>query len=116
MFYIQGLMRMRKINKLWLLMLVLFLPGCYNLTGQEPTYHVLPYQENMIGLQNLQSRVIVYCYHSEHFTTEQCAENFENMGFVRLNDIPRLPAEYDSLQANSYPSRRWRKDEQIPRW
>ena len=107
---------MIKLNKLWLVASVLALSSCSHIVEQEPVYQVLPYQENMIGLQNPQSRVLVYCYPSEYYTAEQCADNFENMGFVRLNDIPRLPAEYDSLKADTYPTRRWRRDEQVPRW
>ena len=107
---------MKKIKKNWFLLSALLLSGCSYMVHHEPVYEVLPYQENMIGLQNLQNRVIVYCYHSDFYTAEQCADYFENMDFIRLNDIPKFKAEYDSLKADTYPTRRWRKDERIPRW
>ena len=109
-------MRMKKLNKLWLLMPLLVIAGCSVFSYTKPTYQVLPYQENMIGLQNLNTRVLVYCYNSEHYTAEQCADEFENRGFVRLTNIPRFTAEHDYLKSDTYPTRRWRKDEKAPRW
>ena len=67
-------------------------------------------------MQNLKTRVLVYCYKSEQVSVEQCAQTFEKKGYVRLTDIPRLSAEYDFLKSDTYPTRRWRKDEKIPRW
>ncbi|MBE6450731.1 MAG: hypothetical protein E7016_02070 [Alphaproteobacteria bacterium] len=107
---------MKKMKKLSVLALMLVATGCAYNKNHEPVYEVLPYQESMIGLQNLQNRVVVYCYHSDTYTAEQCADYFENMDFIRLNDIPKFTAEYDSLKADTYPTRRWRKDERIPRW
>lgn len=104
----------KKFNRL--LIPLLMLSGCFNYEKETPTYDVLPYHEDIIGLQNLESRIIVYCYNSATVTTEQCAKEFENRGYVRLTDIPRLPAEYDFLKSDTYPARRWRKDEKIPRW
>ena len=109
-------MRMKKINKFWLLVPFLMLSGCSLIERNDPVYKILPYQEDMIGLQDLKTRVLVYCYNSEYVSTEQCADEFDKRGFVRLTDIPRLPAEYDTLKSNTYPTRRWRKDEKVPRW
>jgi len=107
---------MKKMNKLWFLVPLLMLSSCAGIQTDEPVYEVLPYKEDMIGLQNLDTRVLIYCYPSDYYTAEQCASEFESRGFVRLTDIPRLAAEYDYLKADTYPTRRWRKDEKIPRW
>ena len=104
-----------KINKLWFFIPFIMVAGC-SIHKNEPTYKALPYQESMIGLQDLQSRTLVYCYASKAYTVEQCARKFEEKGFVRLTNIPRFPAQYDTLKADTYPTRRWRKDEKIPRW
>ncbi len=110
-------MRMKIFNKTAFFACFL-LAGCAggNKTEEIPTYYILPYQEEMIVLQNLKTRVLVYCYSSAETTAAECADRFAKQGFVRLRDIPSLPAEYDYLKSDSYPSRRWRKDEKIPRW
>ena len=67
-------------------------------------------------LENARKTLDAYCYSSPSYTAEYCAKEFEGKGFVRLTDVPRLPAEYDALKADTYPTRRWRKDNKIPRW
>ena len=98
-------MCMKKMNKLWLLVPLFSLFGCYSADNEIPAFEVVPYKEDMIVLQNLKTRVLAYCYSSPSYK-----------GFVRLTDVPRLPAEYDALKADTYPTRRWRKDNKIPRW
>ena len=73
-------MRMKKINKFWLLVPFLMLSGCSLIERNDPVYKILPYQEDMIGLQDLKTRVLVYCYNSEYVSTEQCADEFEKRG------------------------------------
>ena len=105
-------------KKQLLCILVLILTGC-NFCKKpkgDLSYYVLPYQEDVIALQNLNTRVLVYCYTSPLITSQQCATEFENRGYVRLQEIPRLPAEYDFLKDGTYPTRRWRNGEQVPRW
>ena len=114
--YIKDFMRMKKFKKCWLLVPLFMVFGCSYIQTRQPVYKILPYQEDMIGLQNLETRVLVYCYNSDEITTEECAQEFEKRGYVRLTDIPRLAAEYDYLKSDTYPTRRWRKDEKIPRW
>lgn len=109
-------MCMKKMNKLWLLVPLFSLFGCYSADNEIPAFEVVPYKEDMIVLQNLKTRVLAYCYSSPSYTAEYCAKEFEGKGFVRLTDVPRLPAEYDALKADTYPTRRWRKDNKIPRW
>ncbi len=72
----------------------------------------LPY----IVLQQPQSRVIATCYRSANVSAETCAKLFESKGYVRLRDIPYKTADYDFLRTDTYPSRRWRGNEDTPRW
>ena len=75
-----------------------------------------PQKEDVISLQNLKTKEIVHCHATKQRTAEECAATFESNGYVRFRDIPSQTAEYDSLQTNTYPSRRWRKGEKNPRW
>lgn len=100
-----------------LLVAGLFLPGCRSAQDKQPqTYYVLPYEAESVVLQNLKSRAVVYCYPSVDLSAEDCAKDFEQRGYVRLRDIPRFTAEDDILKADTYPTRRWRQGEKIPRW
>lgn len=72
--------------------------------------------EEMISLQNLKNRNIVYCYNSEQQSSEVCAKYFEKKGYTRFRDIPYKTAKYDFLKKDTYPTRRWRDGEQTPRW
>lgn len=73
-------------------------------------------QVNNIGLQNLTTRELVYCYSNPKTSAEDCAKHYESKGFVRLRDIPSKTAKYDSLTVDTYPTRRWRNGEITPRW
>ncbi len=95
--------------------LCLFIGACSS-TKQEPVYDVPLAQDNVIALQNLKSRVLLYCFASQNLSADDCAKHFEQKGYVRLKDIPQFPAQYDFLKADTYPTRRWRKGEVIPRW
>ena len=81
---------MKKTNMKWILSLLFILPACSYFEYQEPVYQVLPYQEDMIGLQNLETRVLVYCYHSDSIPTEECAQEFEKRGIKTINIIKML--------------------------
>ena len=109
---------MKYLKKILFILLLPAVFGCANKNDPDVigTYKVLPYEELMVVLQNLETRVMAYCYTSTQFSADECAASFERKGFVRLKDIPRLPAEDDFLKADTYPTRRWRKDEKIPRW
>lgn len=92
----------------------------YQVVTYQPQYTALrevePYREGVIALQNLDTRVLVYCYNVPEFLAEDCARTFERKGFVRLQEIPRQTAKYDFLTGGTYPTRRWRNDELVPRW
>lgn len=102
---------------------LLCLAGCSSfnawktpLAPSVPTYKVKPMLEDVIALQNLKTRVIVYCAHGAYASAEMCARNYERAGFVRLTQIPSRTADNDFLKADTYPTRRWRKDDLVPRW
>ena len=73
-------------------------------------------QDYYIGLQNLSSRTVVYCYNNEYYSAEECAAYYETQGYTRFRDIPSRRAKYDFLTVDTYPTRRWRSGELIPRW
>lgn len=74
------------------------------------------FSDNYIGLQNLRSRTVVYCYDSEDTSAEDCALYYETKGYTRFRDIPSRSAKYDFLTVDTYPGRRWRAGEHFPRW
>ena len=80
---------------------------------QHPSY---VNDDDVIVLQNLNSRVLAYCYTSERNPAEYCAQQFEKLGYVRLREIPYKTADYDFLKTDTYPTRRWRGGELMPRW
>lgn len=116
---------MRKMKLLAMFLTVVALAGCSGVTlwgnseeePQQPSsYEVLPPRANVIALQNLKNRIVIYCADSPYATAEMCARNYERSGYVRLTNIPSQPADKDFLKADTYPTRRWRKDELVPRW
>ncbi len=72
--------------------------------------------DSSIGLQNIHTRTIIYCYSNSDYTAEECASFYETQGFTRMRDIPQKPAKYDFLTVETYPTRRWRDGEKTPRW
>ena len=101
-----------------LVLLLMALPACAWLRGSERTEKTtLPtYQHQVIALENLNSRVIAYCYATPEFSAEECAAELEGYGYVRLNDIPRFTASDSRLNNTGYPTRRWREDNVVSRW
>lgn len=79
-------------------------------------HSTLTNDQDVIVLQNLDSRIVVTCYTSERNPAEFCAQSFEKLGYVRLRDIPYKTADFDFLKTDTYPSRRWRAGELTPRW
>ena len=73
-------------------------------------------EPSSIALENLQTRVVAYCHDSALFSAEECALDLERRGFVRLTDIPKVTADKDFLTTGTYPTRRWRETDRIPRW
>ena len=82
---------------------------------KPPVYKMVSDGEDLISLQNLNSRVIVHCRTTAEALAEVCAQAYEAQGFVRLREIPYKTADYDFSQHGA-PSRRWRPEERTPRW
>ena len=74
------------------------------------------YEDFYIGLQDLRSRTVVYCYDNDEYSAEECASYYETQGYTRFRDIPSRSAKYDFLTVDTYPTRRWRTGEYSPRW
>ena len=62
------------------------------------------------------TRTQILCYDLPGESAVQCAENFRAAGYVLVTDIPQVSANYDFLRKNTYPTRRWRGGEVVPRW
>ncbi len=71
---------------------------------------------NFITLQHPLHRTVITCYKTMFMSAEYCAANHEAKGYVRLLDKTKMPAKYDLINNSTYPSRRWREEENSPRW
>ena len=110
---------MNYIKSSCLVALLIFTAACTHFKSVEPTVqtHQLPtYQEPVIALENLTTRVIAYCYATPEFSAEACAAELEKQNYVKLTDIPRFTASDSQLEEGSYPTRRWRSNNRAPRW
>lgn len=70
----------------------------------------------VILLQHPTTGKLACCRDTEDVTAEECARALEEECFVRVQDLPYRPAEYDFLTTDTYPTRRWRENEKAPRW
>ena len=110
---------MKLIKKTCFVLFFVGMCGCASQKEAEPleeVHHLKPYQDKVIALENLRTRIIAYCYNSEMFTVEECAQDMERRGFVRLKDVPKVTADKDFLTTGTYPTRRWRETDVVPRW
>ncbi len=99
-------------------------PGCadyeyeYDYVTVDRGYPEVPdnkhYQPQVI-MENLNTRVLAYCRGSEE-EIEECVSMLENSCYTRISEIPHLAAKYDTLKTGTYPTRRWREGEVVPRW
>lgn len=86
-----------------------------DIEGEFPSVENNKYHKKQIVMQNLQTRVIAYCRGDED-AMEECVKRLECSGYTQLRNVPTLPAKYDLLRKGSYPTRRWREGENVPRW
>ncbi len=112
---------MSKIFKVLSLILIVFSTACSwqkaeDMVNLRPKRTVYGNDQQHIILQQPTNRSIVTCYRSEDVSAETCAKIFESKGYVRLRNIPYNTADYDFLKTDTYPSRRWRSNENSPRW
>ncbi len=73
-------------------------------------------ENSRIGLQNIYTRAVVYCYANSQYSAEDCASYYETLGYIRMRNLPSKTAKYDFLAVDTYPTRRWRSGELTPRW
>ena len=90
------------------LILSVFLTGC--------TRIIVPGSHETVILQQPITREVFYCESDDYSTAAECAAELEEMGFVRLTDKSSFPGKDDLLQKGSYPPRRYRDNQNIPRW
>ncbi len=95
------------LNKYFLVCLSIMLLGSMSAKAQY---------EEPIGLQNIKTREVAYCYNNSHSSADECAQYFESQGFIRMKYIPYKTAKFDFLTVETYPTRRWRQNELTPRW
>jgi hypothetical protein len=62
------------------------------------------------------TRTKVLCIDMNGQSAVQCAADFQAEGYVLITDIPQFAAKYDLLQTGTYPTRKWRNGENVPRW
>ncbi len=86
-----------------------------DIEGEFPSVENNKYYKKQIVMQNLQTRVIAYC-RGDDDAMEECVKRLECAGYTQLRNVPTLPAKYDLLSKGSYPTRRWREGENVPRW
>ena len=73
------------------------------------------YYPNQVIMENLNTRVLAYCRGTEE-EIDMCVETLESSCYTRLRDVPYLTAKQDFLKRGTYPTRRWREGEKVPRW
>ncbi len=86
-----------------------------DIEGEFPSVENNKYHKKQIVMQNLQTRVIAYC-RGDDDAMEECVKRLECAGYTQLRNVPTMPAKYDLLRKGSYPTRRWREGENVPRW
>ncbi|MCQ2915110.1 MAG: hypothetical protein MJ247_07970 [Alphaproteobacteria bacterium] len=102
-------------NILFCLMAVSCLSSC--VSNQEKDVKVIiPGSDKPIVLQHTITREIVYCDGTDVNKMDICATDFERDGFVRLTDKPNFRAKDDLPRPGSYPTRRFRDNQNTPRW
>jgi len=109
---------MKYIRNVCLALWIIGLSGCvFQRNTQHSEVNTLKaYEVHEIALENLETRVVAYCYTSGSISAEECARDMEARGYVRLTDIPKVTADKDFLTTGTYPSRRWRQTDRVPRW
>lgn len=77
---------------------------------------IIPGEEAAIIMQQPVTREIVYCQSTPEMTATECADMMEDHGFLRLTDKSVFIGKDDIPQKGSYPTRRFRDKQDIPRW
>lgn len=77
---------------------------------------ILPNDRETIILQHPVTREVFYCESGDGFSATICAAELEEQGFVRLKDKAVFPGHRDVVEPGTYPPRRFREKQDIPRW
>lgn len=77
---------------------------------------IIPNEESTIILQQPVTREVFYCESTSGVPADICAAELEENGFVRLTDKPTFTGKDDIPQKGSYPTRRYRDKQDVPRW
>ena len=72
--------------------------------------------ENAVVLIHPYTRAQAVCPAGVSEGAVACANTFRQKGYVLITDLPQQPAEYDYLKKGTYPTRKWRNGETVPRW
>ena len=109
---------MKHLKLSWLVLACIGICGCaYQNKALAPEKHTVPFEHHQVlALENLYTREIAYCYANAEFSAEECAAELEQKGFVQLTEIPKVTAPRDFLSTGTYPTRRWREGDLVPRW
>lgn len=86
-----------------------------DIEGEFPHVVNNKYLPRQVVMQNLQTRVLAYCRGTDDEMNE-CISRLECAGYTQLRNVPTMPAKYDILKKGTYPTRRWRNGETVPRW
>lgn len=86
-----------------------------DIEGEFPHVVNNKYMPRQVVMQNLQTRVLAYCRGTDDEMNE-CISRLECAGYTQLRNLPTMPAKYDILKKGTYPTRRWRNGETVPRW
>ena len=77
---------------------------------------IIPNEESTIILQQPVTREVFYCESTTGVPADICSAELEENGFVRLTDKPTFTGKDDIPQKGSYPTRRYRDKQDVPRW
>ncbi len=66
----------------------------------------------VVVLQHPQGRDLVRCMN----TDLTCIQSYEKLGYVQLRYTPHFAGSKDVEMPSDYPARRWRSNNNIPRW
>ena len=83
--------------------------------GDFPEVENNKYPFNQVILQNQNTRVLAYCRGNDE-QIAYCISRLEGSCYVPLTEIPKVTAKADELRRGTYPTRRWREGDVVPRW